>query len=268
MPHVRLLGRRRLLTLAGPGRAPRSRPWPRIPHAWLAAAAGCGAGTAEPTTDRAQLAPVAGLYALVDAGGALADAGRSRLELGQPATGTYPGYRWSVFPSAGASAPRPGGDVGSWARAGDRVELRSDFGNGTYAATLVGVAAGGADAVPGPTLTLPALGPGGGTYTFRRIRTAGNPGAYLSVAVVDTAGALVAGGLATLTSPDGLESDAGFSGFQPFTTSGPPGEWMVAVTPAPGYALAPGQSNPTRVAVPAGPQPTVLRVRVVRVTAP
>ncbi len=265
---MRLLGRRRLLTSACPSRAPRSRPWPRILHAWLAAAAGCGAGAAEPTTDRAQLAPVAGVYALVDARGALADGGRSHIRLGAPARDAYPLYGWSVFPSAGASAPRPGGDLGRWARAGDRVEFRSDLGNGTYAATLVGVASGDANAVPGPTLTLPALGPGGGTYTFRRLRASGDHGAYLSVVVVDTAGALVAGGLATLTAPDGLETDAGFSGFQPFTTQGPPGEWTVAVTPAAGYALAPGQSNPTRVSVPTGSQPTTLRVRVVRATAP
>ncbi len=107
-----------------------------------------------------------------------------------------------------------------------------------------------------------------GPYRFRRVRTPGQPGGYLSVALVEATGALVAGGTAAVAAPDGIVTDAGFSGYRPFVTSGPPGEWTVTVVPPTGYALASGQPNPARVAVTAGPRETELRVGVVRVPGP
>lgn len=221
----------------------------------------CAGGVVSPDGDRAQAAALAGVYALVDATGALADTGRSLLRLAPAAANAGPAYQWTVFPRGPLTGA---GDVGDWAIVSERVEFRSAAGNGRYNPAL----RRGSDAAAAPVLDVPAAGVSGGTYTFRRIRKSNGPAAFLSVAVVDTMGALVAGGSAELTAPDSITTTAGFSGFRSFVTSGPPGEWTVTVIPAGGYRLAPGQANPVRVVVPAGATPTDLLIRVTRTGGP
>lgn len=223
----------------------------------LLAQMACSAELASPDLARGQIDNLAGVYVLIDSAGLVADGGRSLLRLSPGASDGVRAYQWSVF-ARGSDAG--GGDLGTWAMNDSRVEFRSLNGNGRYS-SIVQRSPGAAAA---PILVVPSLLQNAARYSFLRVRATGDEVAYLSVAVVDTAGALVAGGSAVITAPDGVSETVGFAGFQPFVTTGPPGEWSVIVSPAAGYGIAPGQPNPVRVLVRAGTIPTELKVRVTR----
>jgi hypothetical protein len=91
--------------------------------------------------------------------------------------------------------------------------------------------------------------------------------ATVEVRPVDAAGKCVLGVSLEFTYPGGRTERQGANGTVcSYGSQGPSGEWRVAITPAPGYALAPGQESVVHVRATARRRKEV-PVRLIR-TAP
>lgn len=75
-----------------------------------------------------------------------------------------------------------------------------------------------------------------------------HPG-YLEIRPVDAEGACVLGVSIEFTPPRGAVSRGMNAYGCSFTTGGDPGEWIVRVTPPPGYLLAAGQESAVQASV-------------------
>lgn len=204
----------------------------------LAVASACTAGPAGP----GRVADVTGAYLLEAIDGApVPENGAMSLDLHPEIGETLPLYGWRAgLTAAGAGED----DFGRWAlgAGGTRVRFHSQRGLAPYESPIAR-GAGGAG------VRVEVRGRGGRVYTFRRVRPFDGPQGSLRVSVVDGAAARVAGARLLFRAPDGLTEPAASSEGAPYTTSGPPGEWTVAITPPSGYALAAGQTNPARATV-------------------
>lgn len=151
-----------------------------------------------------------------------------------------PLYGWDITVAATCDPSRPqiapvAADSGTWdVEGGDRLTFSSRAGGGSY-----GGAIGTRDSAVVATFAR-----AGRTYTFRLVRGWNAPVGALSVAVVDEAGAPVAGAVLELRAPDGVGAGGTSRSDQAFSTVGAPGLWTVAVFAPSGYTTAPNRPNP------------------------
>ena len=89
-----------------------------------------------------------------------------------------------------------------------------------------------------------------------------HPG-HVEIRPVDSAGECVKGVLIDFTLPDGSISRGMNAYHCQFIAAGPPGEWIVAITPPQGYALGPDQERTVRITV-AKRETTLVAARLVR----
>lgn len=129
-------------------------------------------------------------------------------------------------------------DFGSWTRGESTIHFRRYQSEDRYVGQLVGT---------GGVQSLLSLQRGAHTYTFRHLRRSDAPIGYIQATVVDETGALIDGAILKFLAPDGLITGGTTPLSGTFTTSGPPGEWQVTVTPPIGYLVPAAQPNPVHV---------------------
>lgn len=129
-------------------------------------------------------------------------------------------------------------DFGSWTRRESTIHFRRYQSEDRYPGEMVGT---------GDLQSLLSFRRGSHTYSFRHLRRSDAPRGYIQVTVVDESGVLVDGAKLNFLAPDGLQSGGTTPLSGTFTTTGPPGEWQVTVTPPIGYVVPAAQPNPVRI---------------------